>query len=39
MLERLPTWPSRPGTLGAFVTAIGLPIVLFLVTRYLDRLV
>lgn len=39
VLERLPTWPWRPGTLGAFVTAIGLPIVLFLITRFLDRLV
>ncbi len=39
VLERLPTWPWRPGTLGTFVTALGLPIVIFLVTRYLDRLV
>lgn len=39
ILERLPTWPWRSGTLGAFVTALGLPIVLFLITRYLDRLV
>ncbi len=39
ILERLPTWPWRPGTLGTFVTALGLPIVLFLITRYLDRLV
>ncbi|MDP9468232.1 MAG: hypothetical protein M3P32_05755 [Chloroflexota bacterium] len=39
VLDRLPTWPWRPGTLGAFATAIGLPIVLFLITRFLDRLV
>lgn len=39
VLERLPTWPWRPGTLGTFVTALGLPIVLFLITRFLDRLV
>ena len=39
MLARLPTWPWQPGTVGAFVTAIILPIALFLVTRELQRLV
>ncbi len=39
MLARLPTWPWQPGTVGAFVTAILLPIALFLVTRELQRLV
>ena len=39
MLAKLPTWPWQPGTLGVFVTAILLPIALFLVTRLLERLV
>lgn len=39
MLARLPTWPWQAGTVGAFVTALLLPIVLFLVTRALERLV
>ena len=39
MVARLPTWPWQPGTVGAFLTAILLPIGLFLVTRVLERLV
>jgi hypothetical protein len=39
MLARLPTWPWQPGTVGAFVTAILLPIALFVVTHELQRLV
>jgi hypothetical protein len=39
LLARLPTWPWQPGTLGAFATAIVLPVALFLVTRALERFV
>jgi hypothetical protein len=39
LLARLSTWPWQPGTVGAFVTAVALPIGLFLVTRILDRFV
>jgi hypothetical protein len=39
LLEKLPTWPWRPGTIGAFVTAILLPVGLWLVTRLLERVV
>ena len=36
MLARLPTWPWQPGAVGALVTAIVLPIVIFVVTRLLQ---
>jgi len=39
MLAHLPTWPWKPGTVGAFATAILLPVGLFVVTRFIDRLV
>lgn len=39
MVEKLPTWPWRPGTIGAFVTAILLPIGLWLMTRLLERVI
>lgn len=39
MTARLPAWPWQPGTLGAFATAIVLPIGLFLATRFLDRII
>ncbi len=39
MVEKLPTWPWRQGTIGAFVTAILLPIGLWLVTRLLERVI
>jgi len=35
VLAKLPTWPWSPGTLRGFVTVILLPIILFLVQRYL----
>ncbi|TAH48100.1 MAG: hypothetical protein EYC68_22360 [Chloroflexota bacterium] len=37
-LEKIPTWPWERGTLTGFLTALILPIVLWLVTRILDRL-
>ncbi len=39
LVEKLPTWPWRPGTIGAFVTAILLPVGLWLVTRLLERVI
>lgn len=39
MIARLSTWPWDAGTLRAVVSAIALPIVLFLITRVLDRFV
>jgi hypothetical protein len=39
VLAKLPTWPWSAGTLRAFVTAIFLPLALFLVQRILSQLV
>jgi hypothetical protein len=39
LVDRLPTLPWRPGTLGALVSAIVLPLGLFLVTRLLERVI
>lgn len=39
LIARLSTWPWDPTTLRAVVSAIALPIVLFLITRVLDRFV
>jgi hypothetical protein len=39
LIGRFSTWPWDPSTLRAVVSAIALPIVLFLVTRVLDRFV
>jgi hypothetical protein len=39
VILHLSTWPWDPGTLRAVVSAIALPIVLFLITRALDRFV
>jgi hypothetical protein len=39
LLGRQSTWPWDPSTLRAVVSAIALPIVLFLITRVLDRFV
>ena len=38
LLERIPTWPWKPDTLRLLTTAIVLPIVLWLATRLLERL-
>lgn len=37
-LERIPTWPWARGTLAGFVTALLLPIVLWLITAILGRI-
>ena len=39
VIAKLPTWPWSTGTLRAFVTAILLPLGLFLVQRFLVQLV
>ena len=39
ILARLPTWPWSSGTLRGFVTAILLPLGLFLVQRVLSQLI
>jgi hypothetical protein len=38
VLARLPTWPWSTGTIRGFGSALFLPIVLFLVQRYLGQL-
>ncbi|MEO8468207.1 MAG: hypothetical protein ABI573_00915 [Chloroflexota bacterium] len=37
LVNRLSTWPWQAGTAGAVASAVLLPIVLFLLTRFLDR--
>jgi hypothetical protein len=39
VIARVPTWPWDPTTLRGFVTAVLLPIVLWLVYRLLERLI
>jgi hypothetical protein len=39
LVNRLPTWPWQPGTLGALASAFVLPIILWLVTRFLGQVV
>lgn len=39
VINRVSTWPWQPGTVGAFATAIVLPIGVFLATRLLGRVV
>lgn len=39
VLAKLPTWPWSAGTLRGFVTAIFLPLALFLLQRFLSQLV
>ena len=39
VVAKLPTWPWHPGTVGVFLTAIVLPVGLYVVTRLLQRFV
>ena len=39
MLEKISTWPWNPGTIRGFASTLLLPIVLWLVTRFLGRFV
>jgi hypothetical protein len=38
LFERIPTWPWNPATIRGFVSALLVPIFLWLVTRLLERL-
>ncbi len=37
LLHRTSTWPWETGTLSTFITVLGAPIVLFVLTRVLER--
>jgi hypothetical protein len=39
VIARMPTWPWEPGTLRAFVSALLVPLVLWLIIRALERFV
>jgi hypothetical protein len=39
VLDKIPTWPWQPGTLRGVGTAILLPVVLWFITRLLERFV
>lgn len=39
LIDHLPTWPWRPGTAGALVSALLLPLGLWLITRLLGTIV
>ncbi len=37
LLTRLPTWPWTPTTIRGFASALLLPVVIFVITRAIDR--
>lgn len=37
-LDKVPTWPWNPATVQGLITAVFLPLVLWLITRVLERL-
>jgi hypothetical protein len=37
MLTKIPTWPWRPGTLRGFISALLLPLVIFVLQYFLQR--
>jgi uncharacterized membrane protein len=39
LLDRLPTWPWRGTTLGAFASAMMVPIILWMIQRLLEHVV
>ncbi len=39
MLLKVQTWPWRPGTFSTFLTVLGVPLILYVVTRLLSRVV
>jgi hypothetical protein len=39
LLDKLSTWPWKPATLRGFVSSVMLPIVLWLITRYLGQFI
>ena len=36
-LKKVSTWPWQPDTMRGFLSSIGLPILLWFITRYLGR--
>jgi hypothetical protein len=38
-IEKISTWPWRPETLRALATALVLPVLLWFITRLLDRFI
>jgi hypothetical protein len=38
LLAKIPTWPWQPGALTGFLTALLLPIILWLIQRILERM-
>jgi len=39
ILDKIPTWPWRSGTLTGFLSAAVLPIVLFMIQLIIQKLV
>lgn len=39
LVDKLPTLPWRPGTLGALVSAVVAPLGVFVLTRFLERVI
>jgi hypothetical protein len=39
ILAKIPTWPWRPGMLAGFVSAISLPVIVWLVQQLLGRVI
>jgi len=37
-LARISTWPWRPETLRSFLTSVALPVLIWVVTAFLGRL-
>lgn len=38
VLDKIPTWPWQPNTIRGFLTALILPIVIWLITNFLERI-
>ncbi len=38
VLDKMPTWPWQPDTVRGFITALVVPVVLWLITRVLERI-
>jgi hypothetical protein len=39
LVAKLPTWPWPPQLLRGFITALLLPILVYLITRYVGQVV
>jgi hypothetical protein len=37
ILSKLPTWPWQPGTLNLILSAVLLPIILWIAQQFLER--